>query len=81
MAATSITAIVGDYVPPLLTYGPAHVHPRCTITPPLAHRRYACLSCRVPLANSYQLDAHLETGADQPHVIARECPEHGWETL
>lgn len=57
------------------------VVPRCVLTPPLAARGYACLPCRQRLANWYQLEAHLETSGEYLHVIARLCPEHGWETL
>lgn len=86
MAARAESAVVGDYVPPVFSDDVAymHVHERCPVgeaRPARAFRRYVCLSCRQGLANAHQLDAHLETGADQPHMIARECPEHGWETL
>ncbi len=40
-----------------------------------------CLSCRQPLANITQLLYHLEDAPGQTHVLARECGEHGWETL
>lgn len=40
---------------------------------------FACLTCRQLLANETQLGFHLEAFPDQTHVIARQCPGHGWE--
>ncbi len=73
------SAVVGDRIH-LLDADATHVAGRCTITPPLAAREYACLPCRQRLANWHQLEAHVETAAGL-HTIARLCPQHGWESL
>lgn len=41
----------------------------------------ACLSCRQALANECQQKLHLELHPGQTHVLARQCGEHGWETV
>jgi hypothetical protein len=70
-------AIIGDRA---TLYGAdrSWLAPRCGET---ATAMLGCLSCRQPLASLTQLLLHLECAPDQTHVIARECREHGWETL
>jgi hypothetical protein len=79
---TIAPSVVGDVVtlpdPDSSTVRVRHVGPRCCLARTVM---LACLSCRQPLANAFQLLLHLEASPDQTHVLARQCGEHGWETL
>lgn len=75
-----ILAVEGDRLPVDAAGArkPAYVAARCPGAPCLLDAEFYCLSCNQRLANFGQLEMHLEAGT---HVVARSCPEHGWEAL
>lgn len=74
---TIIPAVDGDYLTSTELrdrHRVEHVRADCGS----AAAAFFCLSCRLPLANGYQLELHTSTGR---HVIAKLCAGHGAEAL